>query len=167
MKNKINEFMDKLYEWYCIYENKAFSNGEIEISIVCESNTIDIMVEDTKGLLDELCLRFSKDQETIYNYIVIQLFKKIFNNVYIHKDGYDFYNEVHRPYLEFTIVDNYLNYYASLFMIGQKEGPSLNREVLTNQLYRKMKKRKFTDNLMIIIDHHTEYTKKKVYGKVK
>ena len=167
MKEKINEFVDKLYSWYCMYENRAFSNGEIEISVFCESDTIDITIENEAGILDELCVRFSKEQKSIYDYTVMELFKRVFNNVYIYQDGFDFYNERHRPYLEFTIMDNYLNCYASLFMAEQKEGPNLNREKVTKELYRKMKKRKFTDNLTTLVDHHTEYSKKKVYGQGK
>ena len=73
MKQKIDELIEKLYDWYCIYENRAFKNPDLEIDIACEKNILDMTIVNNNGIIDELCLRFAKGQETIYDYVSIVL----------------------------------------------------------------------------------------------
>ena len=165
MRKNIEELIDKTYEWYSIYERLAWTKKDIKINITCEKENIDICITDNFAVIDDLTITFNDKEQDLYNYVVIKLYKLIFNNIYIHREGNVYYNAKHRPYLDFMIKDEYLKSLASIMNDEQKDGPNLDKEFVTKELYHKIHRKKCDKELLTGLDTHIWYSKKLIKGR--
>lgn len=126
MVNKVSELSEKINYLYGMYEENCWKNVGDKINIIFQDNCIAFYYVRDKENIDNFCITFSKNERKVYKYIALKFFDRMLGDVYIYKDGNNFYNNKHKEYLNVIINDEKLLRIINEIVFNQEE-------VFTNQ----------------------------------
>lgn len=162
MKQFIETLLNKLAYLYQIYENYIWKNEKenIKLNILIQDNMICFYLYNKFEIIDEFFLTFDQKEQSIYKYISIRVMLNVLGNVLIHNDGYTFYNEKHKPYLNIIINDS--NILESAIYITKKQSDEIinNNNLYIEKIYQNIPSKMYPYTFLDSLEKRIEISKK-------
>jgi len=140
MKVFIETVVNKLTNLYQLYENYIwkYSHEKIKINVLIQDNMICYYLYNQTEIIDEFILTFNHKEYELYKYISIRLMLNLLGNVLIYNDGYTFYNDTHKSYLNLVIGDDII-FENALYIVKNQENEIFNDDnKYIEKIYKKV-----------------------------
>jgi len=106
MKNYIDLLLEKLDDLCKFYEVYTWKYEDSKFAIVVQDNSILFYLYSLDGDIDKFTIVFNDFEYELYEYIALNVLNIVLGTVYIHVNGNEFYNNVHKSSFKLFINDD-------------------------------------------------------------
>jgi len=106
MRDLKKDILDRITDLYNMYERYIWIHEDTKLNILIQDNTVSFYLYDDKKDLDEIVLTFSGKENKLYRYISVSMLLMMLRDMIVYRDEFEFYNNVHKPYLRLIVNDD-------------------------------------------------------------